>query len=524
MSRFCAEQQVSEILAAGEHWRDAALLGERSLFSENNVWDTATIEILDDAFKQPTSETDGRFVDKLRGALSSCPASVKMLAAEMMWLLLLSPSNISIDRKRETIKTIWDWSGSKFPEQSRWLSDAALLGIGSGGPGFSNHRPRELTFCLAFLLAFRKLSRDERTKLLSRSWTFAEWLQQVPDAQARQFRHMLLYLLFPDDFERVFSAGDRKTIAEHFAKLSRAQANGMSAVELDKVLRKTRDDLEQKYQTNKLDFYRAPLKELWQSDLTELEAALTADHVKKAIVEIDQEGIPKDAASSTYDLVQGDKRYPPKLVLSLAFKHAAGKELSRSDFTGGEDTWAFRVLRQLGFSIVPKKFINDLVDRFLAQANGGQDLRTSDYPKEYRGLQVRVGFGQGVFSRVPWIAFLGQGQKVSGGIYPVLLYYREARVLILAYGVSETNTPAIEWNGLDQPRTVAAYLQQEHSRDPERYGDSFVDVAFEVPDGLDLDQLAIRLDRMISSYQSQLEASEVVSPNSRRGGAEYCWT
>ena len=322
---------------------------------------------------------------------------------------------------------------------------------------------------------------------------------------------MLLYLLFPDDFERIFSAGDRKTIAGHFAGLSRSQANRMLAVDIDKALKQARSELEQKHKTNELDFYLSPLKELWQSNLTELETALTADHVRAALVEMDKAGVPADAVSSTYDLVDGDKRYPPKFVLSVALKHATGKELPRHEFSGGEDTWAFRVLRQLGFSIVPKKFIRDLVERFLAQANGGQDLRTSDYPKEYRELQVKVGFGQGVFSRVPWIAFLGRDQKVSSGIYPVLLYYREAQVLVLAYGISETNPPTIQWKGLDQARTVATYLRQEHSRDPERYGDSFVDVAFDIPDGLDLDRLMVRLDRMISSYQSQLQVSEATS-------------
>jgi 5-methylcytosine-specific restriction protein B len=511
MSRFCGERQVSEILAAGEHWRDTALVGARSIFSGEDVWITANIEVLDSVFTQNPDEGDRHFIPKLHDQLKPCSAAVKQLAAEFMWLLMLSPSNISPDKKRENIKTIWDWSERPFPDKSKWLSDDVLRGIGSGGPGFSNHRPRELAFCLNVLLALRKLTTNEQAALVKEPWNFATWLQQVPDAQARQFRHMLLYLLFPDEFERIFSAGDRKAIVGHFAGLSRSQANGMLAVDIDKVLRQTRADLEQKYKTSELDFYHSPLKELWQSNLTELEAALTADHVKAALVEIDKEGVPADAVSSTYDLVDGDKQYPPKFVLSLALKHATGKELSRHEFSGGEDTWAFRVLRQLGFSIVPKKFIADLVERFLAQANGGQDLRTSDYPKEYRGLQVKVGFGQGVFSRVPWIAFLGQGQKVSGGIYPVLLYYREARVLILAYGVSETNVPTLEWNGLDQPRTVASYLRQKHSRDPERYGDSFVDVAFEVPDRLDLDQLAVRLDRMISSYQSQLQASAVVS-------------
>jgi 5-methylcytosine-specific restriction protein B len=88
----------------------------------------------------------------------------------------------------------------------------------------------------------------------------------------------------------------------------RSQANRMLAVDIDKVLKQTRAELQQKHKTDELDFYRSPLKELWQSNLSELETALTADHVKAALVEIDKEGVPADAISSTYDLVEGDKR------------------------------------------------------------------------------------------------------------------------------------------------------------------------------------------------------------------------
>jgi 5-methylcytosine-specific restriction protein B len=146
MSRFCGERQVSEILAAGEHWRDTALLGERSIFSEENVWITANIEMLDNLFTQNPDEGDRHFIPKLQDQLKSCPVAVKQLAAEIMWLLLLCPSNVSPEKKRENIKTIWDWSERPFPEKSEWLSDEVLRGIGSGGPGFSNHRPRELAF------------------------------------------------------------------------------------------------------------------------------------------------------------------------------------------------------------------------------------------------------------------------------------------------------------------------------------------------------------------------------------------
>ncbi|MBR1236650.1 MrcB family domain-containing protein [Bradyrhizobium sp. AUGA SZCCT0182] len=506
MSRYPYDSD--KILAAAQNWRDVALVGGESIFSAGKIWTTENIETLDRGFTQNPDETDRPFSAKLHDQLATCSAAVKQLAAEIMWILLLCPSNISAERKRENVRAIWGWSGAPFPAESEWLSDEILPGIGSAGPGFSNHRPREFTFCLNFLLKFRKLDGHQQASLLEQPWKFAEWLQDVPDAQARQFRHMLLFVLFPDDFERVFSAGDRKSVAERFAGLPFSETNKMTAVAIDKILRQTRSDLEQKYQTAELDYYRNPLREQWQHDWKTLEASLTATHVRQAIAEIEKEGIPTEARSSTYE---DGKRFPPKLVFSLACKYSTGKELQRREFAGGDDTSAFKILRQLGFSIVPKDLIGDLVVKFLAQANGGEDLRTSEYPKEYRSLQIKVGFGQGGFSRVPWIAFLGPDQKVSDGIYPVLLYYREAKILILALGVSETNKPTYRWKTTEGLETVAKFMREKHSREAERYGDSFVDSAFAIPDDLHLANLITRLDKIIQSYDAALAPTAFIS-------------
>jgi len=147
---------------------------------ERMVWITANIEMLDNVFTQNPDEGDRHFIPKLHDQLKPCLAAVKQLAAEIMWLLMLCPSNVSPDKKRENIKTIWDWSERPFPDKSKWLSDAVLQGIGSGGPGFSNHRPRELAFCLKFLLTFRRLANNEQASLAKEPWNFAAWIQQVP--------------------------------------------------------------------------------------------------------------------------------------------------------------------------------------------------------------------------------------------------------------------------------------------------------------------------------------------------------
>jgi len=59
------------------------------------------------------------------------------------------------------------------------------------------------------------------------------------------------------------------------------------------------------------------------------------------------------APTTTYDLVRGDRRYPPKAVLGTAYEFATGQQLGSGDFEGGK-TGAVTVLRKLGFSVVKK--------------------------------------------------------------------------------------------------------------------------------------------------------------------------
>ncbi|RME30582.1 DUF3578 domain-containing protein [Candidatus Parcubacteria bacterium] len=82
-----------------------------------------------------------------------------------------------------------------------------------------------------------------------------------------------------------------------------------------------------------------------------------------------------------------------------------------------------------------------ILDEFIRQASEGKNLRTSQYPREYGGLKLCISFGMGAPARVPWvpwIAFITPEMKVSKGFYPVYLYYKDFKTLILAYGVSET--------------------------------------------------------------------------------------
>ena len=82
---------------------------------------------------------------------------------------------------------------------------------------------------------------------------------------------------------------------------------------------------------------------------------ITKEAVVQALLEIKKNGIPKNAHSSTYDILYKGKRYPPKLVMEYAYQHSTGKQITRNDFEGGEKTPCFNRLKELGFTIVHKE-------------------------------------------------------------------------------------------------------------------------------------------------------------------------
>jgi 5-methylcytosine-specific restriction protein B len=507
LSRYCGDVDPEPIFRAAEHWCAQALKGDGSVFSERALWRLEYLEAIEQYYVNKIDETDRSFLEKLKEQLTPTTPETKELVAEMLWVMLLCPSNFTPEKKREDVNLVWSWSGQALSGDLPWLSNQTLKGIGSAGQSFSYNRWRELTFFVRFMLAFKRLDPSERNRLLQDGWAFAHWLTEIPEEGSRQLRHMILFLLFPGQFERTFAGTDRRQIVISFTGKSKAEVDSLSPLEIDRELLQIRRTQEEKYGTKELDFYLPPLSGLWErKGFGQFTKDIKREHVLKALEEIDRDGIPPDARSTTYDLIEGQHRYPPKLVLSRASEYASGVEFDRSLFSGGEASPAFALLRNLGFHIERKDFVESLISRFLKQAEAADDLSTKAYPKTYRGLQIGVSFGKGNFGKIPWISFLGYGQKTSEGIYPVYLFYRDAGVLILAYGISETHRPAHEWTDTEEAPTIREFLSSNFAKAPERYGDSLVLSAYRVPDDIDNERLTKDLDRLITKYSKQFGA------------------
>lgn len=162
-------------------------------------------------------------------------------------------------------------------------------------------------------------------------------------------------------------------------------------------------------------------------------------------------------------------------------------------------------IRDLSVSTSSKQLIADMAAKFIRQANEQTSQSTVEYPETYRDLDIKVSFGRGSFAFVPWVSFLGKGQVTSKGIYPVLLYYQKHKVLILAYGVSETQEPDLKWNSIPEgTKTISEYFEKEYGKKAEKYGNSRVALALHVSAELNAEGLAEALDGMIDRYKTIL--------------------
>lgn len=266
MARLTNRDDLAPVLAAYEKWKDTCLVEDGSLFSQGPLWTSANVEGVKRAFVDHPDLGDDDFTTKLKGQMKSASAAAKQLMAEMLWAVLLFPSNVNADTKREQVRDIWALSGQELDENLPVLGDDVLAGIGSGGPGFNNYRWRELVYLIALSGDLKRRSAAERRQFLSDYDAFQDWIATVPRQGDRQYRHMLRFFSFPDRVERMSSNGDRKAVLAAFDVAPERETKQWNDRQLDEALLKLRTRLQAENPSQVLDFYEPPLEARWLSE------------------------------------------------------------------------------------------------------------------------------------------------------------------------------------------------------------------------------------------------------------------
>ncbi|NIJ24624.1 MrcB family domain-containing protein [Sphingomonas japonica] len=228
------------------------------------LWTKVNLDELYLRFVQSPDEGEGDFQNKLRSQLADAAPEAIQLMAEILWVILLFPSGIGASKKRKSVAEIWSWSGLQLDLSSPYLADDVLGGIGSAGTAYNTQRWREVAFLIESLRALRGLEKTEQRAISINSERFVTWFEDQPGAGNRQLLNILPHLLFPDEFERISSRGDKVSVLEHFSDgVSKRQLRKRKNAALDRELLDRRRGLE----TEKgapIDFYDDDLKRQWK--------------------------------------------------------------------------------------------------------------------------------------------------------------------------------------------------------------------------------------------------------------------
>ena len=265
MSRL---QDATAILDAAEKWKRQCLINGGSLFADERLWTEANFGELKTYFLERPDTGTGTFEEKLRIQLEPVPPEARRLWAEMTWLYYLIVINVTRITKLDRIRTVWEWSGGTLPEDHWALNDVLEGGIVNPGMGYFSHQWREFNFIITLMVDWWDGSPGQRESLLGDPWKFAEWLDGLPDGRRRIFRHALLFLLFPDEFEPITSIRHKRDIVRAFTEQTGRvlDVHDLDPSALDMSLLTIVRRLQDERPGEEILFHKSPLVEIWQGD------------------------------------------------------------------------------------------------------------------------------------------------------------------------------------------------------------------------------------------------------------------
>ena len=265
------EFDIEAVLSTAKAWHERCCLDERSMFGEENLWTLDLLRKLQHLLVEGAiAGTKLTFFEKLQQQLKNAEASLTHLAAEVYWFYCLFPARVDLRpaTKKRNVKLIWEWSGRALPE-SEFLADDALVGVARTGVPYKAGMWKELKFLLQVICQWKEDLRDGKIPPDPPPFELADWLDRTEGAEIRPMRHILLYLVCPDSFERIVSKSQKGEIVQAFQAKRPASAapvdKNSSSAEIDRALYDIRKQLEKEHDTAELDFHRPPLKDVWST-------------------------------------------------------------------------------------------------------------------------------------------------------------------------------------------------------------------------------------------------------------------
>ncbi len=255
-----------------EKWKNRCLIDNKNLFldSEVEIWTKNNVDQLLRIFGDKSQLKSGK-VDELFSELikliEPTTDDCKLFVAEISYILRFSvdANDTTVDTKRTTINLIvkaTEYDRKEFDQEL--FEDEVLMGFANTGNLYgSKYFYSEIKYCLNFLSSLFESEKKIRRAVLGDSRDLTEWLESIPDNNNRQFRHLLLFMLFPDEFQPIFTKIQRRNIVGYYR--SDFDFDNSSQSMIDKELNSIENQLCDREGKDEIDFFAPPISEEWNN-------------------------------------------------------------------------------------------------------------------------------------------------------------------------------------------------------------------------------------------------------------------
>lgn len=244
---------------------DECILGDRSLlWPDKRVWTRENVaEVRQRMVGEPIEGTDLSFEQKLGVQMKGADPEQWMMVSDLFFVFSLVSNSLKLEKKHSYIEWAVEQGGLEEPSDEAELWEAQEAGFSRTGQRYNRKYGQ---FWLLILFAEHLKDIDGPEEVLKDQYSLEETLDTILEEiqnkgdRAYDMRHAILYMVFPEAYERIISTSDKQKIAKFYDNLLDSPIED----DLDEAIRRIREVLAPHYDGEEpFDFY-SDLKKEWR--------------------------------------------------------------------------------------------------------------------------------------------------------------------------------------------------------------------------------------------------------------------
>lgn len=262
-----ARRPNDEILyKAFRDFQNLCILGDHSLLWPNKEsWTQGNVtEVKRRMVDSPIFGRELSFEEKLTEQMKDASQEQWIIICDIYFLYFLPSTHISFDKKERDIRWAAEEGGLSLPSSDSHVWEALRFGFTRTSQRY-HQKYRQFWLVLYFAYQVKTMENPEAVITTPQIMqdTLDLILENMPNKADRAYdmRHAMLYMAFPDQYERIISSRDKERIVETYRK----QISGEIPSDIDRAIRKVRDVLSKRFEnlSRPFDFYQE-IKAEWR--------------------------------------------------------------------------------------------------------------------------------------------------------------------------------------------------------------------------------------------------------------------